>query len=85
MTDQTDDDVFTRKFALTRIEKTEPPTGVTEGEWYEYVIGEGASAITGKRAGSLKSVTDYVKEFADNLNQRAALGYSAYAARKPTK
>jgi hypothetical protein len=58
---------------------------VPEGEWYEYIIGRGSSSIRGKRAGSLKAVTEYVEEYADNLNQRAALGYSAYAARKPTK
>jgi hypothetical protein len=85
MTDETDDEVFESKFPVTSIEKTEPPKGVTEGDWYEYVIGQGSSVITGKRAGSLKAVTEYVEEYADNLNRRAALGYSAYAARKPTK
>jgi hypothetical protein len=73
-----------RKFPVASIEKTEPPSG-TEGEWYEYVIGEGSSAIRGKRSGSLKAVTEYVKEYAENLNQRSALGYSSYAARKVQK
>jgi len=86
MTDTPEDDVVTEnKFPVASIEKTDPPAGVTEGEWYEYIIGLGSSAIRGKRAGSLKAVTEYVEEYADNLNQRAALGYSAYAARKPTK
>ena len=86
MTDVTDEEeVFERKFPVTSIEKTKPPEGVTEGDWYAYVIGEGSSEIKGKRAGSLKSVTEYVKEYAENLNQRSTLGYSAYAARKPTK
>lgn len=85
MTEVNEDHVFERKFPVTSIEKTEPPSGVTEGDWYEYIIGEGSSAIKGKRAGSLKAVTEYVEEYADNLNRRAALGYSAYAARKPTK
>lgn len=85
MKDISDDDVFDRKFALTSIERTDPPLGMIEGEWYEYVIGRGASAINGKRAGTLTSVTEYVEEFADNLNRRAASGYSAYAARKTTK
>jgi len=74
-----------RKFPIASIEKTEPPSGVPEGEWYEYVIGEGSSAIRGKRAGSLKAVTEYVEEYAENLNQRSALGYSSYAARKVQK
>ena len=89
MTDQSEDEAAiisnARKFPIARIERTEPPAGVTEGEWYEYVIGLGSSAITGKRSGSLKAVTEYVEEYAENLNQRATLGYSAYAARKTTK
>jgi len=85
MTDSTDDVVIENKFPVTSIEKTKPPQGVKEGEWYEYVIGVGSSAITGMRSGSLKAVTEYVEEYADNLNRRSALGYSAYAARKPTK
>jgi len=74
-----------RKFPINSIEKTDPPDGVTEGEWYEYVIGEGSSAIRGKRSGSLEAVTEYVVEYTENLNQRSALGYSSYAARKVQK
>ena len=85
MTDSIDDVVIENKFPVASIEKTEPPQGVEEGEWYEYVIGIGSSAITGRRSGSLKAVTEYVEEYADNLNRRSALGYSAYAARKPVK
>lgn len=84
MTESSDSEPNVRKFPVTRIEKTDPPKGVTEGEWYEYVIGQGTSEIKGKRSGSLKSVTAYVKEYAENLNQRSTLGYSAYAARKPS-
>jgi hypothetical protein len=89
MTDKSEEEAAiisnARKFPITSIERTEPPEGVTEGDWYEYVIGHGSSVITGKRAGSLKAVTEYVEEYAENLNQRATLGYSAYAARKTTK
>jgi len=85
MTDKTDDEPAKTKFPITSIEKTDPPEGVTEGEWYEYIIGIGSSAITGRRTGSLEAVTEYVKEYAENLNQRSALGYSSYAARKVQK
>jgi len=85
MTDQADDVVEENKFPITSIEKTDPPDGETEGEWYEYMIGEGSSAIRGIRSGSLKAVTAYVKEYAENLNQRSTLGYSSYAARKVQK
>jgi hypothetical protein len=81
--EKTDAKFEARKFPVTSIEKSEPPRGESDGEWYEYVIGKGSSAIKGKRAGSLKAVTAYVKEYAENLNQRSALGYSSYAARKP--
>lgn len=83
MTDQSDGEPVTRKFPITSIEKSRPPEGEADGEWYEYVIGKGTSEIKGKRAGSLKAVTAYVEEYAENLNQRSTLGYSSYAARKP--
>ena len=83
MTDQADDEVEESKFPVTSIAKTDPPEGEADGEWYEYVIGTGSSAIKGIRAGSRKAVTAYVEEYAENLNQRSALGYSSYAARKP--
>lgn len=79
------DKISERQFAVTSIEKTEPPADETEGNWYQYTIGEGDSAITGKRAGSLASVRKHAEEFAENLNRRAALGYSAYAARRLQK
>ncbi len=84
MAKSSDSELDVRKFPVTSIEKTDPPKGVTGGEWYEYVIGHGTSEIKGKRSGTLKSVTAYVKEYAENLDQRSTLGYSAYAARKPS-
>lgn len=84
MAKSSDSELDVRKFPVTSIEKTDPPNGETEGEWYEYVIGQGTSEIKGKRSGTLKSVTAYVKEYTENLNQRSTLGYSAYAARKPS-
>jgi len=72
-------------FCVTCIEKTEPPAGVIEGEWYQYTIGHGESAIHGRRSGSLQSVTRHAEEYAENLNQRTLLGHSAYAARRLQK
>ena len=84
MTDQ--NDILGKSFfCVTCIEKTEPPAGVTEGEWYQYTIGHGESAIHGKRSGSLQSVTRHAEEYAENLNQRTLLGHSAYAARRLQK
>ncbi len=83
MIEQTTNDSYARKYRVISIEKSKPPEGIAEGEWYHYVIGQGSSQITGKRPGTLKSVTDHVEEFVGNLNQRAALGYSPNAARNP--
>ncbi len=84
MTDQYDK-FGKRFFCVTSIEKTEPPAGVIEGEWYQYTIGHGDSAIHGRRSGSLQSVTRHAEEYAENLNQRTLLGHSAYAARRLQK
>ena len=84
MTDQSDN-LENRFFRVTSINKTEAPAGVTEGEWYQYTIGHGESAIQGKRLGSLQSVTLHAEEYAENLNQRTLLGHSAYGARKLQK
>lgn len=85
MSDSSDDDVIGAQFSVVSIEKTDRPEGVSDGDWYAYVIIRGDSEIRGKRAGTLKAVTGYVEEYVDNLNRRATLGYSAYAARKPAK
>lgn len=74
-----------RQFAVTKIEKTDPPADESDGNWYQYTIGEGDSAITGIRAGSRASVRKHAEEFADNLNRRAALGYSPYTTRRTQK
>lgn len=74
-----------REFIVTDVVETERPRGVTSGTWYRYTIGHGSSPISGIRSGSLKSVRRYAEEFADNLNQRAVLGYSVYAARRLQK
>jgi len=84
MTDQSDN-LENRFFRVTSINKTEAPAGVTEGEWYQYTIGHGESAIHGKRLGSLQSVTLHAEEYAENLNQRTLLGHSAYGALKLQK
>ncbi len=80
-----DDTPMERHFAVTSVKKTSPPAGASGDKWYQYVIGRGDSAIKGKRAGTLRSVKQHAEEFADNLNRRASLGYSPYAARRQQK
>lgn len=71
-----------RKFRVTIIKRIPAPEGMAGDEWYRYVIDHVSSKIEGKRSGTYSSVQRYAEEYADNLNQRAKLGYSAYAAKK---
>lgn len=73
-----------RKYNLHSIEKIEVPEGLNSNEeWFQYIITHGSSQIEGKRPGTLESVKQHAEEYTENLNQRATLGYSAYATRKP--
>ena len=74
-----------REYIVTDVVKTGPPKGIQSGDWYRYTIGHGSSPISGMRSGSLQSVRLYAEEFAENLNQRSLLGYSAYSARRLQK
>ena len=74
-----------QQFRVTRVEKIEPPEGIQDGEWYRYIIDHRSSRIDGKRQGTRLAVTRYAEEYAENLNLRSKLGYSAYATRKTRK
>ena len=70
------------KYRVERVEKTTRPEGIPNGEWFRYVIGQGRSRIEGCKAGTLKEVTRHAESVAEDLNNRAANGYSAYAPRR---
>lgn len=70
-----------RVFVVAEVVATDPPRGISNGNWFRYTLVNGSAPITGIRSGTLKSVTRYAEEFAENLNQRALHGYSTYAAR----
>jgi hypothetical protein len=67
-------------YALARVEKTDPPDGGT-GKWYRYILENGRSTITGLRCGSVREVTDYATQYAEQLNVRSLNGQSAWAPR----
>ena len=69
------------RYRVISIEKSDPPEGMTEGNWYRYVIGQGKSRIEGLRLGNLKSVREHVMGVAENLNERAHRGYSTFVSR----
>lgn len=79
------DELGEREFFVIDVVEIDPPNGVSRGNWYRYTIGHGSSPITGRRSGTLQSVRRHAEEFAENLNQRALLGYSAYATRRLQK
>ncbi len=72
-------------YRVGSIEKTEAPEQDPGTEWYSYTIEHETSSISGKRQGSLRSVTKYLEEYVENLNARPNLGYSAYSSRKDKK
>ena len=74
-----------REFVVTGVVKIDPPRGISSGNWFRYTLTNGFAPITGIRSGTLKSVTRYAEEFAQNLNQRALQGYSSYTARGAKK
>lgn len=70
------------KFHVESVEKSDPPTEDTKGNWYRYVIGRGSSKIAGMRPGSLNDVTRHAESVADDLNSRVSNTSSTYAPRK---
>lgn len=56
-------------FRLESLVATTTPAG-SEGDWYRYVITQGANRITGLRAGSKSAVQLEVNEMVDRLNER---------------
>lgn len=72
-------------FRIASIEKTDPPEGVSGGEWYRYCIEYKASPIEGIRSGTLSSVKQHLEEYLEKLNARATQGYTTYVSRNTKK
>ena len=69
-------------YRLTNVEKTDPPEGMPAGNWYHYVVEYGNSTMNCIKSGTLTEVTEHAEAFVKNLNNRSAIGYSSYGARK---
>lgn len=80
METEENEDLGKPRFEIESIEKCEAPTGMAGKNWYQYVVGQQGSQITGYKSGTLKSVTRHVEEFIAGLNDRSAKGYSVHAA-----
>lgn len=74
--------VETEKYRVESVEKAARPEGVPSGDWFRYIIGQGRSRIEGCKSGTLQEVTRHAESVAEDLNNRAANGYSAYAPRR---
>lgn len=77
-----DNDRIEQKYSVISVEKTDPPEGIAEGVWHHYKIGKGTSVIEGLHLGTLATVTEYARDFADALNERSGRFKPIYAARK---
>ncbi len=85
---QTDSSVTTPRsvrrpspYRLVEVAKTQVPQDTSGQAWFRYVLDNGNSQITGKRSGSLKTVTAYATQYAAQLNARSAAGNSVWAPR----
>ncbi len=85
---QTDANVVTPRsvrrpspYRLVEVAKTQVPQDTSGQKWFRYVLDNGNSQITGKRSGSLKTVTAYATQYAAQLNARSATGNSVWAPR----
>ena len=69
-----------RRYTVSSVEKVDPPHGST-GKWHRYVLDNGSATITGVHCGSVKEVTDYATQYAEQINSRRQNGQSIWAPR----
>jgi hypothetical protein len=72
-------------YKLARVEKADLPDtgrGQRGQHWYQYVLDNGRSTITGQRRGSLKDVTAHAHRYAEQLNTRALGSHSVWSTRR---
>jgi len=73
-------------YQVVTVEKTDPPEGANKGgSWYRYVIELDGQSIVSSRRGTLKQVTEYANECAENMSNRFARGRSHWSSRNTKK
>jgi len=70
-------------YKVISVEKTASPLETSADDWYEYIISNDDSIITGQRCGTLPQVREYAKEYSEQLNERMNNGGSYYRPKKP--
>ena len=74
-----------RHYAVASVTKSDAPEGLDGEDWYSYVVKDGRSTINGSRRGSLKQVSEYAKQFANELNEQGtSKSSSQWTSRKST-
>lgn len=74
-----------KSYQVVAVEKADPPEGIKGGNWYRYIIELEGKTIVGNRRGTLKQVTEYARECAENLSTRVARGASYWSTRNNKK
>ena len=67
------------RYRVALVEKAPCPSGADGKNWHRYVLDGVRSPITGLRQGTLKEVTEYAQQCADELNLRASGKRSPWA------
>ena len=58
------------EYGMLEIEKTDLPSGGSNGRCYKYVVANSVSTVTGYRQGTKKEVSSYVSTLITDLNIR---------------
>ena len=64
------DEPSMNEYQVTKVQKTTPPEGMPDDNWYRYVIKRGEQVIEGKKKGSLKAVKEHAASVAELINSR---------------
>lgn len=67
------------RYRVALVEKATCPAGGDGKNWHRYVLDGVRSPITGLRQGTMKEVTEYAQQCADELNARASGKRSPWA------
>ena len=71
------------QYLVKTVEKTAPPAGCDGDDWCRYVLQRGSSELVGQRRGTIKQVTRYAEELANDVNSRtgSSSGISQWSSR----
>lgn len=73
-------------YKIVAIEKSSAPKGFPGDDWHHYVIGRGDSIIEGDKVGTLKEVTEHVKDLAERISARSdKYGTTYISSYKPSE